>query len=177
VLTGAGAASFIGPTLVLSANTLSSTTQTVQTGETSNVSVTVTVYIGASSGTTINVGDFGVCQSYPPPTGCTIGGTPFFIPAGGQDTDTFFLTLVDIFTTTTTTNTDLLTQVYNLVGVPGATAVPEPPARTLLGAGLLGLGCIFRQRIDVVRASRRTPCPEEPLQAASRRGRSLELGG
>jgi hypothetical protein len=83
---------------------------------------------------------------------------------------------VDIFTTTTTTNTDLLTQVYNLVGVPGATAVPEPPAWTLLGAGLLGLGCIFRQRIDVVRASRRAPCPEEPLQAASRRGRSSELG-
>jgi hypothetical protein len=68
VLTGAGAASFIGPTLVLSTNTLSSTTQTVQTGETSDVSVTVTVYIGASGGTAINVGDFGVCQSYPPPT-------------------------------------------------------------------------------------------------------------
>jgi hypothetical protein len=32
---------------------------------------------------------------------------------------------VDIFTTTT--NTDLLTQIYNLVGVPVAAPVPEPP--------------------------------------------------
>ena len=175
MLTGAGAASFLGPTLLSSTDTLTSTTQTVKTGSmVTGTSVTTTEYIGPQ---TINIGDYGVCQSYPPPTGCTIGGTPFFIPAGGQDTDTFFLTLVDIFTTTTTTNTDLLTQVYNLAGVPGATAVPEPPAWTLLGAGLLGLGCVFRQRIDVVRASRRTPCPEEPLQAASRRGRSLELGG
>jgi hypothetical protein len=153
VLTGAGAVSFLGPTLLSSTDTLTSTTQTVKTGSmVTGTSVTTTEYIGPQ---TINIGDYGVCQSYPPPTGCTIGGTPFFIPAGGQDTDTFFLTLVDIFATTT--NTDLLTQVYNLAGVPGATAVPEPPAWTLLGAGLLGLGCIFRQRIDVVRASRRTP--------------------
>ena len=57
------------------------------------------------------------------------------------------MTLVDIFTTTTTTNTDLLTQDYNLIGVPLAAPVPEPPGWTLLGAGLLGLGCVFRQRI------------------------------
>jgi hypothetical protein len=102
----------------------------------------LTTYIGPQ---TINVGDFGVCQSYPPPIGCTIGGTPFVLSPGQIDFDTFALTLVDIFTTTTT-NTDLLTQVYDLVGVP-AVPVPEPPAWTLLGAGLLGLGCIFRQRI------------------------------
>ena len=53
---------------------------------------------------------------------------------------------VNIFTTTTT-NTDLLTQVYDLVGVPVAAPVPEPPTWTLLGAGLLDVGCIFRQRI------------------------------
>jgi hypothetical protein len=144
VLTSNGAASFVGPTLVLSTNTLSSTTQTVQTGSTSNPSTTLTVYFGPQ---TINIGDYGVCQSYPPPTGCTIGGTPFTLAAGQTDYDTFTVTRVNIFTTTTTTNTNLLTQVYNLVGVPATASVPEPPGWTLLGAGLLGLGFILRQRI------------------------------
>ena len=144
VLTGAGAVSFLGPTLLNSTNTSSSTTNTVQTGlMVTGTSVTTTVYIGP---VTINIGDLGVCQSYPPLTGCT-GGTPFALSAGQTDYDTLTVTLVDIFTTTTTTNTDLLTQVYDLVGVPVAAPVPEPPAWTLLGAGLLGVGCIFRQRI------------------------------
>ena len=125
--------SFLGPTLLSSTNTTSSTTNTVQTGSmVTGTSVTVTVYIGP---VTINIGDLGVCQSYPPLTGCT-GGTPFTLLAGQSDFDTLFVTLVDIFTTTTTTNTDLLTQDYNLVGVPLAAPVPEPPAWTLLGAGL-----------------------------------------
>jgi hypothetical protein len=144
VLTGAGAVSFLGPTLLNNTNASSSTTNTVQTGlMVTGTSVTTTVYIGP---VTINIGDLGVCQSYPPLTGCT-GGTPFALSAGQTDYDTLTVTLVDIFTTTTTTNTDLLTQVYDLVGVPVAAPVPEPPAWTLLGAGLLGVGCIFRQRI------------------------------
>jgi hypothetical protein len=142
VLTGAGAVSFLGPTLLNSTNTSSSTTNTVQTGlMVTGTSVTTTVYIGP---VTINIGDLGVCQSYPPLTGCT-GGTPFALSAGQTDYDTLTVTLVDILTTTTTT--DLLTQVYDLVGVPVAAPVPEPPAWTLLGAGLLDVGCIFRQRI------------------------------
>jgi len=51
---------------------------------------------------------------------------------------------VDIYTTTTTTNTDLLTQDFELVGVPAAT-VPEPPAWTLLGAGLLGMAWLRKK--------------------------------
>jgi hypothetical protein len=134
--------SILGPTLLSSANTASSTTNTVQTGSMlTGTSVTYTTYIGAP--TTIYVGDFGVCQSYPPPTGCTIGGTPIRIPAGGELIDTFVLSLVDVYTTTTTTNTDLLTQDYNLIGLPAA--VPEPSTWALFCAGLLGLG-IFRQR-------------------------------
>lgn len=107
VLTGAGAVSFLGPTLLTSTNTPSSTTNTVETGSmVSGTSVTTTAYVGPQ---TINIGDYGVCQNYPPPTGCTIGGTPFTLGLGQVDYDTFSLTLVDVFTTTTTTNTDLLT--------------------------------------------------------------------
>ncbi len=167
VLTGAGAVSFLGPTLLSSTNTLSSTTKTVQTGSMlTDYLVSTTVYVGPL---TINIGvgasqdgaiagDYGVCQSYSVaangallPTGCTIGTTPFTLAPGDSDYDTIELSLVDIFTTTTTTNTDLLTQDYNLVGVP--LAAPEPSTWTLLGAGLLGFGCIFRQRIKA-RAAR-----------------------
>jgi hypothetical protein len=47
VLTGAGAVSFLGPTLLSSTNTPSSTTNTVQTGSmVTGISVTQTLYIG-----------------------------------------------------------------------------------------------------------------------------------
>ncbi len=141
-LTSAGAVSILGPTLLSSTTSATSTTNAVQTGSmVTGTSITATVYIGPQ---TINVGAFGVCQSYPPPTGCTIGGTPFAIPPGAVDTDFFALSLVDIYTTTTTTTTDLLTQDYNLIGVPAA--VPEPSTWALFCAGFIGLGGIFRQR-------------------------------
>ena len=144
VLTGAGAASFLGPTLLSSTNTPSSTTNTVQTGSmVTGMSVTHTVYFGPQ---TINIGDLGVCQSYPPLTGCT-GGTPLTLGAGQTDFDTLTVTLVDIFTTTTTTNTDLLTQDYNLTGVPLAAPVPEPPTWFVFAMLLAGTGYIIRQRI------------------------------
>jgi len=152
VLTGAGAVSFLGPTLFSSTNTPSSATNTVRTGSmVTGTPVTTTVYFGP---VTIDIGDYGVCQSYslgssgqPLPTGCTIGGTPFTLAAGQSDYDTFTLTLVDIFTTTTTTNTDLLTQDYNLVGVPLAAPVPEPPSWFVFAMLLTGTGYIIRQRI------------------------------
>ncbi len=145
VLTGAGAVSFLGPTLLSSTDTTSSTTNTVETGSmVTGTSVTTTEYIGP---VTINIGDYGICESYPPPTGCTIGGTPFTLSAGQVDFDTFTLALVDIFTTTTTTNTDLLTQDYNLVGVPLAAPVPEPPTWFVYAMLLAGTGYIIWQRI------------------------------
>ena len=106
-------------------------------------SVTTTEYFGP---VTINIGDLGVCQSYPPLTGCT-GGTPFTLGPGQPDYDTLTVTLVDILTTTTTTNTDLLTQEYNLIGVPLAAPVPEPPAWFVLAMLLVGTGYIIWQRI------------------------------
>lgn len=146
VLTGAGAVSILGPTLTNSTNTSSSTTQTVQTGSTSSVSLSVTLFIGP---VTIDIGDYGVCpeNNYPLATGCSIGGTPLAIPPGGVDFDTFVLTLEDIFTTTTTTNTDLLTQDYELVGVPAAVPAPEPPTWALLCGGLLGMTWLRRRTV------------------------------
>ena len=52
--------------------------------------------------------------------------------------DTFALALVTFTETTTTTNTDLITQVYQRVGVPAPTGVPEPTSGLLL-AGLAGI--------------------------------------
>ena len=159
VLTGAGAVSFLGPTPVSSTNTLSTTTNTVQTSETSSLLFGEGVWIGP---VTLDTGDFGVCQSYtletstfnpstsgsyPLMSGCTIGGTPLTLRFGAVDYDTFDLTLVDIFTTTTTTNTDLLTQDYNLVGVPASVPVPEPPEWFNLTMLLVGASCIIRQKI------------------------------
>jgi PEP-CTERM motif len=100
---------------------------------------------------TIDVGDYGVCpeNNYPDATGCTLGGTPFAIPAGVEDVDTFLLTLEDIFTITTTTNTDLLTQDYNLVGVPAVAPAPEPSSWALLGGSLLAM--LWRRRKPIFR--------------------------
>jgi len=125
------------------ASSTSTTTTTVESGTSTSLCVNTELFVGPQ---TINVGDFGVCQSYTLDanghallTGCTIGGTPFTLGVGQMDYDTFDLTLVDVFTTTTTTDTDLLTQDYELIGVPAVVAAPEPPPWTLLGAGLLGM--------------------------------------
>src|ERR1700681_2712379 len=81
VLAGAGAVTFAGPSQT-STNTsqVSSTTNTVQTGSSSQVSVTSTAFVGPQTIPTINLG---ICQGYVPNgvnrptlTGCS-GGTPF----------------------------------------------------------------------------------------------------
>jgi hypothetical protein len=150
-LTAAGAVSILGPNLTSSTNTTTTTTSTVETGTSTSLYFNAELFTGPQ---TINVGDFGVCQSYtldgsghPLPTGSTIGGTPFTLGVGQIDFDGFELTLVDVFTTTTTTNTDLLTQDWELIGVPAVVAAPEPRAWTLLGVGLLGMAWLRRKNL------------------------------
>ena len=104
---------------------------------------------------TVNVNDFGICGSssldalgHPLVSGCSIGGTPLTLTPGQTDFDTFVLGTFDIFTTTTTTNTDLLTQVYELDGVvpTQTTGVPEPVTLGLFGFGLAGVYLSRRRR-------------------------------
>ena len=66
---------------------------------------------------------------------------------GGIDVDVMELTLRDVYTTTTTTDRYLTTQVYELVGFAATpVSVPEPFTGSLLGLGLAGLGYLYRRR-------------------------------
>lgn len=134
VLTGSGASSSVGPTLLSSsASLVSSITQTsppVVVG--TNVTTTVNVYIGPQ---TIFVGPE---QSQ-----------AFVIAAGGEDIDTLVSTDIFRVTTTTTTNTFLNRAVYELVGISAATAVPlNPwvPIASAIAIALLAVGWQLRRR-------------------------------
>ena len=168
VLTGSGATSFLGPNL-LSTNTslFGSVAQTVENRRDSPIiNNFVATYVGPW---TLSVGDLGNCESYalgPRGSGpgqaslvgvsvsnCTGGSPVSFTLAGGQmDIDITGLSLVDIYTTTTTTDTFLTRWVYELEGVaaPVASAVPEPASLGLTAVGLLALaffGGALRRKI------------------------------
>jgi hypothetical protein len=153
ILAGHGAVSYLGPSL-LSSNTslIGSVTNTVPTGSAlSNVIVGSATFVGPQS---INVDNFGVCQSYalnvnpnaqspinyPTLSNCSLTPAILDLTAGQTDFDTFVLSFVTFTQTTTTTNTDLVTQVYQLTGIAASTGVPEPATGLLLLAGLAGMG-------------------------------------
>jgi len=116
-LTASGAASFNGPTLLTGSTSLvgsvSQIGAPVDTG--TDVSFATTLYIGPQ---TIMVGDN---QSQ-----------IFSIPAGSQDYDTLVTSLIHQLITTTTTDTYLTTDVYQLVGVPAQSTAPVPEPGTIL---------------------------------------------
>jgi len=143
VLTSDGATSFTGPSLLSSNDTLSTSTSSVQSSVTT-VYTSVGDFVGPQ---TIYVGNFGVCGSYslngggyPVLSGCSNAGSAFTLLSGQTDIDTFVLSFYNVQTTTTTTNTDLLTQVYELDGVVTTqSTVPEPGTLSLLSFGLAGI--------------------------------------
>jgi hypothetical protein len=161
VLTGAGAVSFSGPTQLSSTQSLvSSVTNTVPNGsQLTGTQTSIYTYTAPLTGPlTIYTGSRGICQSYafppnapPQLTGCSLPGTPltfgpsfiingFYTPF--YNTQTLVVSLVTIGQITTTTNTYLISQVYEIDGFPaGATATPVPASLLLT---LLGLaGCAF----------------------------------
>jgi hypothetical protein len=124
-LTGSGASLIIGPTLLSDSTSLVSSIDSIGTPvvTSTDVSFPTTTYVGPQ---TINFNDN---QSW-----------TLDIAAGYIVFDTLVTSIIHQTITTTTTDTYLTTDVYELVGVPSATnSVPEPTTMLLLGLGLIGL--------------------------------------
>lgn len=135
VLTGAGASSFLGPNLLTSDTSLASSIVSVGSpvGTSTDVSYSTSLYIGPQ---TIWVSDNQSQQ--------------FDIPAGSQDYDTLVTSIIYQTITTTTTDTYLTRDVYELDGVTTTvpTQIPEPATMSLLAVGLLSLGAYRRKITD-----------------------------
>ncbi len=82
--------------------------------------------------------------SYATLSGCNPAQTTYFVAAGTVDTNASDLYLFDVFQTTTTTDTILHTQVYELNGL-AATTVPEANSSALLFLSLSAIGSRVRE--------------------------------
>jgi hypothetical protein len=129
-LTGNGAASFFGPTLLSSSTLLvGSTAEVADAIVSSAVTTIVTTYVGPQ---TVFIGEN--------------QGTSFTLSVGQMDIDMLARTDLFINRTTTTTDTFLARAVYEVDGVTAATSVPEPATLGLMVMGLLAMGGVFRRK-------------------------------
>lgn len=143
---------FIGPNLVSSSvSFVGSLAETVIDSQLDSLFTGVTNTIGPTS---ILAGDLGVCAGINItgpgagfPLGCTPGpGTPFNIVSGSNNFNSNTHTLTEIFQTTTTTDTFLTSELYDLTGDPAVEPIPEPGAVLLAAAGLAGLVLLKMRR-------------------------------
>ena len=151
-LFSAGAASYSGPTLVSSTQSLSSSVSTTTSApvDSGNGFIGTTTTFGPA---TILEGNLGLCQGLITtangelPYGCSGEGIPFVVLAGQTDVNVNGDEVFDVNQVTTTTNTTLTSQTYNLDGVGTVSPVPEPASICLLGTGLLTMVGAARRRL------------------------------
>ncbi|MBB1076609.1 PEP-CTERM sorting domain-containing protein [Rhodoferax sp. 4810] len=129
-LTGNGATSVFGPTLLNSSSLLvGSTAEVADAIVSSAVTTIVTTYVGPQ---TVFIGEN--------------QGTSFTLTPGQMDIDVLVQTDSYINRTTTTTDTFLTRAVYEVDGVTAATSVPEPATLGLMALGLMAMGGVLRRK-------------------------------
>ena len=139
---------FIGPNLVSnSVSLVGSSSNTVINSSTDVFYNSLTETLGQAS---IFIGQLGACAGVnitdSVPFGCTPGlGTPYLVVSYSSNVNINTHTLTQILQTTTTTNTFLTSQVYDLTGVPVSGSVPEPGTVSLVAIGLGGIVLIRRR--------------------------------
>ncbi len=150
LLTTQGAKGLIGPALLSNTTTLTNTSTLTSFIQTAAPQVFVQTLSTIGPGV-VPTDVRGQCQGVDLASGVPFGcdsnaGSPFIFPAGSINLNTNAHTLYSVSATSTTTNTFLTSQVYELDGTSGPATVPEPGTFAAMAITIAGL-CCFRTRI------------------------------